>query len=66
MELSRLSAKFEENVLDATNAWSHHVHRQRRSSRASTTHLEQARVGPPSRAARAGCSAWTSRRMSRS
>jgi oligopeptidase A len=25
MELSRLSAKFEENVLDATNAWSHHV-----------------------------------------
>jgi oligopeptidase A len=25
MELSRLSAKFEENVLDATNAWSYHV-----------------------------------------
>jgi oligopeptidase A len=25
MELSRLSARFEENVLDATNAWSHHV-----------------------------------------
>jgi len=25
MELSRLSAKFEEQVLDATNAWSHHV-----------------------------------------
>jgi oligopeptidase A len=25
MELSGLSAKFEENVLDATNAWSHHV-----------------------------------------
>jgi len=25
MELSRLSAKFEENVLDAINAWSHHV-----------------------------------------
>jgi oligopeptidase A len=25
MELSRLSAKFEENVLDATNSWSHHV-----------------------------------------
>jgi len=25
MELSRLSAKFEENVLDATNDWSHHV-----------------------------------------
>jgi oligopeptidase A len=25
MELSRLSAKFEENVLDATNAWSHHL-----------------------------------------
>ena len=25
MELSRLSSKFEENVLDATNAWSHHV-----------------------------------------
>ena len=25
MELSRLSAKFEENVLDATNAWSHHI-----------------------------------------
>ena len=24
-ELSRLSAKFEENVLDATNAWSYHV-----------------------------------------
>jgi oligopeptidase A len=25
MELARLAAKFEENVLDATNAWSHHV-----------------------------------------
>src|SRR5208283_1183014 len=25
MELSQLSARFEENVLDATNAWSHHV-----------------------------------------
>jgi oligopeptidase A len=25
MELSRLSAKFEENVLDATNTWTHHV-----------------------------------------
>jgi oligopeptidase A len=25
MELSRLSARFEENVLDATNAWSHHL-----------------------------------------
>lgn len=25
MELSRLAAKFDENVLDATNAWSHHV-----------------------------------------
>jgi oligopeptidase A len=25
MDLSRLSAKFEENVLDAINAWSHHV-----------------------------------------
>jgi oligopeptidase A len=25
MELSRLSAKFEENVLDATNAWSYHL-----------------------------------------
>ena len=25
LELSQLHAKFEENVLDATNAWSHHV-----------------------------------------
>jgi oligopeptidase A len=25
MELARLAAKYEENVLDATNAWSHHV-----------------------------------------
>jgi oligopeptidase A len=25
MELSQLGARFEENVLDATNAWSHHV-----------------------------------------
>ena len=25
MELARLAAKFEENVLDATNAWAHHV-----------------------------------------
>jgi oligopeptidase A len=25
MELSRLASKFDENVLDATNAWSHHV-----------------------------------------
>ena len=25
MELSRLAAKYEENVLDATNAWSHHI-----------------------------------------
>ena len=36
MELSRLSAKFEENVLDATNAWSHHVTDARCSSPAST------------------------------
>jgi oligopeptidase A len=36
MELSRLSAKFEENVLDATNAWSHHV-----SDRAQLTGINQ-------------------------
>ncbi len=54
MELSRLSAKFEENVLDATNAWSHHV-----TDRAQLTGINDAIVEQAQRrAAAAGLDGW--------
>src|SRR6204780_4599227 len=43
MELSRLSAKFEENVLDATNAWSHHVVDRAQLAGINDAIVEQAR-----------------------
>src|SRR5665213_3044299 len=43
MELSRLSAKFEENVLDATNAWSHHVTDRAQLAGINEPIVEQAR-----------------------
>src|SRR6202167_2582356 len=42
MELSRLSSKFEENVLDATNAWSHHVSDRAQLAGINDAILEQA------------------------
>jgi oligopeptidase A len=42
MELSRLSARFEENVLDATNAWTHHVPDSAQLSGINAGILEQA------------------------
>jgi oligopeptidase A len=42
MELSRLSARFEENVLDATNAWSHAVTDSSQLRGINATILEQA------------------------
>jgi oligopeptidase A len=54
MELSRLSAKFEENVLDATNAWSHHV-----TDRALLAGLNDAIVEQAARRARdKGVDGW--------
>jgi oligopeptidase A len=43
-ELSRLSAKFEENVLDATNAWNHHVTDSAQLAGINQGILEQARA----------------------
>jgi oligopeptidase A len=43
MELSRLSSRFEENVLDATNAWSHHVTDSTQLAGLNAAILEQAR-----------------------
>jgi oligopeptidase A len=43
MELSRLSARFEENVLDATNAWSHAVANRDELAGINEGVLEQAR-----------------------
>src|SRR6202034_4054476 len=42
-ELSRLSSKFEENVLDATNAWSHHVSDRAQLAGINEAIVEQAR-----------------------
>ena len=42
-ELSRLSSKFEENVLDATNAWSHHVSDRDQLAGINDAIVEQAR-----------------------
>ena len=67
LELTQLQAKFEENVLDATNGWTYHVadseraarpERDARSSRHGDAHTRSA--------SRGGCSPSTSRRMSRS
>src|SRR6202162_1518373 len=54
MELSRLSAKFEENVLDATNAWSHAVHDRVQLAGINEGVLEQ----PHPRAAENGSDGW--------
>jgi oligopeptidase A len=43
MELSRLSAKFEENVLDSTNAWSQHVTDRAQLAGLNEGMVEQAR-----------------------
>jgi oligopeptidase A len=44
MELSRLSAKFEENVLDATNAWSYHLTAAAQLRGINQAIIEQARA----------------------
>jgi oligopeptidase A len=54
MELSRLSAKFEENVLDATNAWSHQVRDGGQLAGINEGILEQARR----RAVEQGVEGW--------
>ncbi|MFI4895018.1 MAG: M3 family metallopeptidase [Steroidobacterales bacterium] len=54
MELSRLSAKFEENVLDATNAFSHAVRDRGELAGINAGILEQARR----RAAEQGSEGW--------
>jgi len=43
LELSQLQAKFEENVLDATNAWSYHVADAAELAGVNATIIEQAR-----------------------
>ncbi len=43
MELSRLSAKFEENVLDAINAWTQHVTDRGQLAGINEAMVEQAR-----------------------
>ena len=43
LELTQLQAKFEENVLDATNAWSHHVTDQAQVRGLNEVVVEQAR-----------------------
>ncbi len=45
LELTQLQAKFEENVLDATNAWSHHVTDQAQLRGLNEVVVEQARRG---------------------
>jgi len=54
MELSRLSAKFEENVLDSTNAWTHTVRDRGQLTGINEGILEQARR----RAAESGQEGW--------
>ena len=54
MELSRLSAKFEENVLDSTNAWTHAVRDRGELAGINEGILEQARR----RAAESGQEGW--------
>src|SRR5579859_38483 len=43
LELTRLQAKFEENVLDATNGWSYHVSDESELRGLNSTLIEQAR-----------------------
>lgn len=43
LELTQLQAKFEENVLDATNGWSYHVSDEAELRGLNTTLIEQAR-----------------------
>jgi oligopeptidase A len=54
LELTQLQAKFEENVLDATNAWSHHVQDATLLRGLNDTIIEQAR----SRAMARGLEGW--------
>jgi len=54
MELSQLSARFEENVLDATNTWSHHTSEAEAVRGINGAILEQAAA----RAAKEGLSGW--------
>jgi oligopeptidase A len=54
MELSRLAAKFEENVLDATNNWSHHVTDRGQLAGLNEGIIEQA----ARRAAEQGVAGW--------
>ena len=54
LELSGLAAKFEENVLDATNAFAHHVTESSELEGLNSTILEQARE----RAVAAGKEGW--------
>ena len=56
-ELAQLGAKFEENVLDAMNAWTRHVTDEARALRhQSGDRRTGARRAPAKRASRAGCS----------
>ncbi|MFT3906920.1 MAG: M3 family metallopeptidase [Steroidobacteraceae bacterium] len=54
MELAQLGAKFEENVLDATNDWSHHVTDATEVNGMNATILEQAAA----RAKEKGLAGW--------
>jgi oligopeptidase A len=54
LELSRLSSKFEENVLDATNAFTHEIGDERELAGLNATIIAQAKE----RAAAAGKSGW--------
>jgi oligopeptidase A len=54
MELSRLSSKFEENVLDATNAWSHQVRDRGELAGINEGIIEQAQR----RAVQSGAEGW--------
>jgi oligopeptidase A len=43
LELTQLQAKFEENVLDATNGWNYHVHDEAQLRGLNSTLIDQAR-----------------------
>ena len=61
-ELAQLGAKFEENVLDAMNAWTRHVTDESELSGINPVIVEQARVRAAEKGvSRAGCSRSSSR-----